>query len=175
MFDSLTAELETMSPTSSERERADCSGAVLGVLGVLVANGLAGLEQLPDTVAGDAETIELTRATMRVEGWALAGRAQAVAQLYARTLAEDQRSGQARASHRYDAGRLTRSEVAANVSLELTISLPTDASPIAPAAAGPTTPGRGSSSSRSISPASTHHWRSHPSDHRRTSAATRPF
>ncbi len=120
MFDTLAAELETSSPCSAEREWADCSGAVLGVL---VANGLAGLEQLPDSVAGDTEAFELARATMRVEGWALAGRAKAVAQVYARTLAEHQRSGQARASHRYDDAALTRSEVAANLSLELTISL----------------------------------------------------
>lgn len=121
MFDTLAAGLETTSPGSVEREWADCSGAVLGVL---VAKALAGLEQLPDTVAGDAEAFDLAEATMRVEGWALAGRAKAVAQAYARILAEHQRSGQARASHRYDAEALTRSEVAANLSLELTISLP---------------------------------------------------
>jgi hypothetical protein len=105
----------------TEREWADCSGAALGVL---VAKGLADLEQLPDTVAGDAEAFDLARAAMRVEAWAVAARAKAVAQVYARTLTEHQKSGQARASHRYDDAALTRSEVAANLSLELAISLP---------------------------------------------------
>ena len=121
MFDTLAAEPETSSPGSAEREWADCSGAVLGVL---VANGLAGLEQLPDT---------RRRRRARPSTWrappcgSRAGpspaRAKAVAQVYARTLAEHQRTGQARASHGYDASALTRSQVAANLSLELTISL----------------------------------------------------
>jgi hypothetical protein len=105
----------------AEREWADCSGAALGVL---VAKALADLEQLPDTVAGDAEAFDLARAAMRVEAWAVAARAKAVAQVYARTLTEHQKSGQARASHRYDDAALTRSEIAANLSLELAISLP---------------------------------------------------
>ena len=58
----------------AEREWADCSGAALGVL---VAKGLADLEQLPDTVAGDAEALDLARAAMRVEAWAVAARAKA--------------------------------------------------------------------------------------------------
>ncbi len=107
-------------PCSVEREWADCSGAVLSVL---VANGLAGLEQLPDTLAGDVEALDLARATMRVEGWAAAARAKAVAQVYTRTFVEHQRTGQARASHAFDDAALTRSEVAANLSLELGISL----------------------------------------------------
>lgn len=108
------------SPCSVEREWADCSGAVLSVL---VANGLAQLEQLPDTVAGDVEALDLARATMRVEGWAATARAKAVSQVYTRTFVEHQRTGEARASHAFDDAALTRSEVAANLSLELGISL----------------------------------------------------
>jgi hypothetical protein len=106
--------------TAAAQEWADCSGAVLGLL---VARGLADLEELPDSVEGDTQALDLATATMRVEAWTVAARAKAVAQVYARSLAEHQRFGTARASHAYDSQAFTRSEVAANLSLELGISL----------------------------------------------------
>jgi hypothetical protein len=88
-----------------------------------VAGGLADLPHLPDTLEGDAHTLDLALATTVVEGWAIAARAKAIAQLYTRTLAEHQKAHTARASHGYDNQAFTRSEVAANISLEFGISL----------------------------------------------------
>ncbi len=90
---------------------------------MLVAQGMSGLEALPDTLAGDARTLDLATATLRVESWTMAARARAIAQLYARTLAEHQQARTARASHRYDDQAFTRAEIAANLSLDMGISL----------------------------------------------------
>ncbi len=119
MFD--TSSSGEAQPDDARADRAECSGAVLATV---VAGALGRLPGLPDTLAGDAEAVDLASATMRVEGWALAARAKAIAQVYSRALAEHQRCGTARASHGYDNQAFTRSEIAVELSLEMGISLP---------------------------------------------------
>jgi hypothetical protein len=111
-------------------EWADCSGAVLAKL---VADRLPSLEQVPDTMAGDGELLDLVTGAARVEAWAAATRAKVIARFYARVLDEhrargllqaDGRGSAAGASHGFDDDAFTRNVVAANVSVELGMPLP---------------------------------------------------
>jgi hypothetical protein len=109
---------------------AECSGAVLAKL---LADRIAGLADVSDDLDGDAELYGLARGGRRLRGWAAAIEARAVALAYARALAEHRRfglvcaagrvAGAAGPSHRYDDVAYTRSEVAANLSLEHGITL----------------------------------------------------
>ena len=112
-------------------EFAECSGAILAKL---VADAMAGVPDIPDTVEGDAQLMDLITATSRVDAWSESIRCRLTALLYERTLAEHRRFGLAAhadghgtaagASHGYDDVAFTRSEVAGNLSLELGQSLP---------------------------------------------------
>jgi hypothetical protein len=112
-------------------EFAECSGAILAKL---VADAMASVPDIPDTVEGDAQLLDLITATSRIDAWSESIRSTLTALLYQRTLAEHRRFGLAAhpdgagtaagASHGYDDVALTRSEVAANLSLELGQSLP---------------------------------------------------
>jgi hypothetical protein len=112
-------------------EFAECSGAILAKL---VADAMASLPDIPDTVAGDAQLLDLITATSRIDAWSESIRSTFIATLYQRTLAEHRRFGlvaqadgwgtAAGASHGFDDVALTRAEIAANLSLELGQSLP---------------------------------------------------
>jgi hypothetical protein len=112
-------------------EFAECSGAILAKL---VADAMASLPDIPDTVAGDALLLDLITATSRIDAWSESIRSTFIATLYQRTLAEHRRFGlvaqadgwgtAAGASHGFDDVALTRAEIAANLSLELGQSLP---------------------------------------------------
>lgn len=109
---------------------AECSGAVLAKM---LADRMTGLPDIPDDLEGDGELFGIARASRRLRGWAAAVEARAVAVAYRRALAEHRRFGLVRApdgvgtasgpSHRYDDVAYTRSEIAANLSLEQGITL----------------------------------------------------
>jgi len=120
------------------REWADCSGAVLAKL---IADVMSSVPHIPDNPDGDARIFDLVTATVRVEAWATAVRARLIATVHARALAEHRAHGLVRglvqgdgdgdhagsdagASHGFDDDEYTRREIAANLSLELGVTLP---------------------------------------------------
>ncbi len=112
------------------REWADCSGAILAKL---VADAMPGVPDLPDDLAGDQQIFDLITANARVAAWAAANQARLTALVHARARAEHeafgltQRDGAgtaAGAAHGFDDDRFTSSEIAANLSMELGLSLP---------------------------------------------------
>src|SRR4051794_32846288 len=112
-------------------EWGECSAAVLAKM---LADRMASVPDIPDTPDGDAEIFAMVRASRRAAGSQAATQARLVATLYERALAEHrafglvQRDGRGQSaagpSHRYDDEAYTRSEIAANLSLELGVTLP---------------------------------------------------
>lgn len=111
-------------------EWGECSGAVLAKM---LADRMASVPDIPDTPDGDAEIFAMVRASRRAAGSQAATQARLVATVYERALAEHrafglvQRDGRGQSaagpSHRYDDEVYTRSEIAANLSLELGVTL----------------------------------------------------
>ncbi len=131
--DPVTAPAVVVDPEQAARqarEWADCSGAILAKL---VADAMPGVPDLPDDLAGDQQIFDLITANARVAAWAAANQARLTALVHERARAEHEAFGltqpdgagtAAGAAHGFDDDRFTSSEIAANLSMELGLSLP---------------------------------------------------